>query len=230
MLAALSTNSYPYFDISEIIPETDLLFKPYKSVKPIKAGNILPDFTLGKENTRWQQFFNGAETHGPVLLNQLLNKPLVIGFYSSQWQIHGIDLLKQLNALQPEIKALGGNILIICAEKDRKLEKIAWEHSLSLSFYFDTENEIAEKFRIYAEHDPIWNKFSGIDTNVPLLATYVISSTGQIEYNHIEQDFTEAFPARDIISAVQRTGSFDNKVKNINGSGWLESQAGSRGH
>lgn len=230
MLAALSRNSYPYFDISEVISETDLLFKPYKSVKPIKAGNILPDFTLGKESARWQQFFNGAETHGPVLLNQLLNKPLVIGFYSNQWQVHGIDLLKQLNAVQPDIKSLGGNILIVSAEKERKLEKIAWVHSLSLSFYFDTENEIAEKFRIYAEHDPIWNKFSGIDTNVPLLATYVISPTGQIEYDHIEQDFTEAFPVKDIISAVQRTSSTDNKVKNIYGSGWLESQAGSRGH
>jgi peroxiredoxin len=230
MLAALNTDRYPYFDLSEIIPEPDILTTPYRSVKPIKAGSILPDFTLQKENSRWQQFFNGSEIHGPVLLNQLLNKPLVIGFYSSQWQTYGIELLKQLNAIQPEIKAQGGNLLIISAEKEHKLEMVAWEHSLSLNFYFDTKKEIAGKFRIYAEHDPIWNKFSGIDTNVPLLAAYVIGQSGQIEYDYVEQDFRDTFPAKDVVSAIRRVSSQDNKARNISGSSWLESQAGLRGH
>ncbi|MDB5134924.1 MAG: redoxin protein [Mucilaginibacter sp.] len=216
MLAALNLSKYPYFDMSEIVPEPDFAFKSYQSVKPIKAGNMLPEFTLQKENAKWQQFFNGAEIHGPVLLRQLLNKPLVISFYSNLWQSYGLDLLKQLNNLQHEIKASGGNLLIISAEKEKKLEKIAWDNSLSLSFYFDTEKEIAEKFRIYSEHDPIWNRFSGIDINVPLLATYVISPSGLITYDHIDMDFAESFPTKDIISAVQRSESSNNKIRNIN--------------
>jgi peroxiredoxin len=208
MLAALNITKYPYFDMSEISLSPDFILKSYQSLKPIKAGNILPDFSLQKENAKWQQFFNGAEIHGPVLLRQLLNKPLVIGFYSNHWQTYGLDLLKQLNTIQHEIKANGGNLLIISTEKEKKLEKLAWENSLSLSFYFDKDKEIAEKFRIYSEFDPIWNKFSGIDTNVPLLATYVISPSGQIEYDHIDLDFSEAFPAKEIVSAVQRAGLF----------------------
>lgn len=208
MLAALNITKYPYFDMSELSLNPDFVLKSYQSLKPIKAGNILPDFSLQKENAKWQQFFNGAEIHGPVLLRQLLNKPLVIGFYSNHWQSYGLDLLKQLNTIQHEIKANGGNLLIISTEKEKKLEKLAWENSLSLSFYFDKDKEIAEKFRIYSEFDPIWNKFSGIDTNVPLLATYVISPSGQIEYDHIDLDFSKAFPAKEIISAVQRAGLF----------------------
>src|SRR5437660_1636087 len=100
MLSALNITQYPYFDMSEIIREPDLTFKPFQALRPIKAGNILPDFSLQKENTKWQQFFNGAEVHGPVLLHQLLNKPLVIGFYSHHWQQYGLDLLKQLNTIQ----------------------------------------------------------------------------------------------------------------------------------
>lgn len=204
MLAALNIDKYPYFDMSEIIQEPDLITKSYQGLKPIKAGNVLPDFALQKENAKWQQFFNGAEVHGPALLRQLLNKPLVLGFYSHHWQQHGLDLLKQLHSIQQDIKAIGGNLLIVGSEKGRALEKIVWDNSLSLSFYFDNDKEIAEKFRIYSENDPVWNKFSGIDTNVPLLSTYVISSSGQIMYNYIDWDFSEDFPSKDIISAVQK--------------------------
>jgi peroxiredoxin len=215
MLAALNITQYPSFDISEIIPEPDFSFKPFEALRPIKAGDILPDFLLQKENAKWQQFFNGAEIHGPVLLNQLLNKPLVIGFYSQHWQQYGLDLLHQFNAIQYDVKAQGGNLLVISSEKGRALEKIIWDNNLSLSFYFDKDKEIAEKFRIYSENDPIWNKFSGIDTNVPLLATYVISPAGQLEYDHIDPDFSKAFPSKDIISAVQRAGTQKNKIRNI---------------
>ncbi len=215
MLAVLNIAQYPSFDISEIIPEPDFSFKPFEALRPIKAGDILPDFLLQKENAKWQQFFNGAEIHGPVLLNQLLNKPLVIGFYSQHWQQYGLDLLQQLNAIQYDVKARGGNLLVISSEKGRALEKIIWDNNLSLSFYFDKDKEIAEKFRIYSENDPIWNKFSGIDTNVPLLATYVISPAGQLEYDHIDPDFSKAFPSKDIISAVQRAGTQKNKIINI---------------
>jgi peroxiredoxin len=217
MLAALKFNKYPYFDMSEIVPEQEFTFKPYQAVKPIKAGDVLPDFSLQKENARWQQFYNGAEVHGPVLLQQLFNKPLVVGFYSHHWQQHGHDLLKQLHTLQQDIRLKGGNLLIISSEKEKKLEKIAWENSLSLSFYFDTGKEIAEKFRIYSENDPVWNKFSGVDSNVPLLATYVISPSGQIEYDHIDLDFSQNFPSKDIIAAVQKAGSSHNNIRSIKG-------------
>jgi len=191
--------------MSEIVPEKEFSFKTYDVLKPIKAGEAVPDFVLQKDNVKWQQFFNGVETHGPVLLLQLLNKPLVIAFYSNYWQAHGLSLLKQLNSIQHEIKAHDANLLIISAEKERKLEKIAWDNNLSLSFYFDTDKEIAEKFGVYSENDPIWNKFSGIDTNVPLLATYVISPFGKIVYDHIDWNFSNELPSKEIIAAVSGT-------------------------
>jgi peroxiredoxin len=112
--------------------------------------------------------------------------------------------LKQLNTIQGEIKANDANLLVISAEKERKLEKIAWDTSLSLSFYIDKTNEIAAKFGVYAENDPVWDWFSGIDTNVPLLATYVIASYGRVLYDYIEWDFSGAFPSGELLSAVRR--------------------------
>ena len=213
MLTAVKINKFPFFDVSELISEPDPVYNRFQSIQPLKAGNRLPDYTLNKENSKWQQFFNGAEIHGPVLLRQLLNKPLVISFYSGHWQGHGLDLLKQLNAIQHDIKANDGNLLVISSEKDRKLEKVIWDNNLSLSFYFDTDKEIAAKFGVYSDSYPIWNKFSGIDTNVPLLATYVISPSGYVEFDHIDLDFSKAFPAKNIISAVYQS-ALSNKIKN----------------
>lgn len=208
MLSALRINRYPQFDLSDISTEPDLVFKKHKFLEPVKTGDVLPDFALKKEASNWQQFIDGSVVQGPVLFSRFLNKPLVIGFYSHKWQQYGLDLLRELSAIQNDIKEQGGSLLIISSRKDRELEKIVWDSNLSLSFYFDRNNEIAENFSIYSENDPIWNRFSGIDTNVPLLATYVVSTSGQIEYAHVDPDFSKSFPAKDIISAVKNAEQY----------------------
>jgi peroxiredoxin len=211
MLTAI--NKYPFFDLSEIIPELDFEYRSYKPLSPVKAGNFVPGFSLHQAYTNWQQFYNGAETHGPVILRHLLDKPLVISFYSRHWKNNGLEQLKQLNAIHYEIKANGGNLLVISAEKEDDLQNLAWEHSLSLNFYFDQNNEIAQKFRIYSDDDPAWNRFSGVDENVPLLATYVVDTERQVIYDHIDLDFTGTLPAKAIISAVYETALNNNRKK-----------------
>jgi peroxiredoxin len=203
MAGALDYNRYPHFDMSEIIRELEFGFKKYQMLNPLKKGGEVPDFIFEKDNFRWKQFTNGVETNGPVYLLQLLNKPLVVAFYSGHWQSHGLDLLKQLNDLQHDIKSSGANLLIISSENERRLDKLAWDNKLSLSFYFDTENLVAEKFGVYSEDDPVWNRFSGIDTNVPLLTTYVISPLGKILFDHTDWNFSGNFPAEELISAVK---------------------------
>jgi peroxiredoxin len=209
----IPNTKYPFFDLAEIVTEPDLTFRPYKPLRPVRTGNYLPGFTLQAAYARWQHFFNGAETHGAILLRQLLSKPLVISFYSPQWQQHGLDQLKQLNAIQSEIKASGGNLLIITAEKEPALEKLVWENNLSLNFYFDANYEIAQSLRIYADSDPVWNRFSGIDTNVPLLATYVLDANKQVVYDQVSLNLGEVIVTREVISAVYSASLSGNLKK-----------------
>lgn len=203
MAGAIDYNRYPHFDMSEIIRELEFGFRNYQVLNPLKTGDAVPDFIFEKDNFRWQQFVNGVETHEPVYLLQLLNKPLVISFYSGHWQSHSLDLLRELDSLQQCIKAKNGNLLIVSAEKERKLEKTVWDNGFSLSFYFDTEKTVAQKFGVYSENDPVWNRFSGVDTNVPLLATYVISPLGEILFHHIDWDFSGGFPTEKLISSLE---------------------------
>jgi peroxiredoxin len=202
LTTTINNSKYPFFDLSDLITEPDITFKPYKQLKPVRTGNYLPDFTLQSGYDYWQHFFNGAETHGVFQLRRLMSKPLVISFYAPQWQQHGLDQLRQLNAIQAEIKAAGGELLIVARERDKALEKLVWENSLSLNFYFDAEHHLAQNFRIYADNDPVWNRFSGIDTNVPLLATYVIDAGKHIVYDHTGFDGDAVAPAKQIIAAV----------------------------
>ncbi|MDB4904473.1 MAG: thioredoxin-dependent thiol peroxidase [Mucilaginibacter sp.] len=207
----LTKNKYPYFDFSEIIPDQDIPFKVYQPLEPLKTGSFVPNFVLKQEYARWKRFFNGAETHGPISLNQFSNKPLVISFYSKYWRQFGLEKLLQLNAIQHEIMANGGTILIISNEKENDLTKIAWENNLSLNFYYDINNEIAENFNVYSDNDPAWNKFSGIDTNVPLPATFVLDSTRRIVYDDIDLTFSNSLSSKSIVSAVYKSALINNK-------------------
>lgn len=201
MLTTIS--KYPFFDLSEIIPEPSFSYQPYKKLQPVKTGNLIPDINLVTDYKRWKNFYNGAPTHGSISLKHLYGKPLAIAFYSKHWKDRGIEQLKHLNAIQSEIKANGGNLLILTAEAgDEQLAKITWENNLSLNFYHDINNEIAKQFRVYSEDDPIWNRFSGIDVNVPLLAVYVIDTERHVVYDHVDRNLSATFVADDIINSI----------------------------
>jgi peroxiredoxin len=205
--------TFPQFDILEILLERDFEFKHYKPLRPAKAGYSVPGFSFAKEFGRWAQFANGSETREPVFTNQLLNKPLVIAFYSQHWGKKGLEHLVNLNNIQHEVKANGGNLVVISPERPQALADLAWEHSLSLNFYFDFNNSLSKQFGVYDEKRPVWNQFTGIDEDAPLLATYVLNTAKQITYQHIDWNFEGTFIREDVISAVYEAGVYKNSLK-----------------
>lgn len=192
---------FPVFDFSELVREPAIAPK-YQPLQPLQAGQLTPDLKLINKNGTWlSSKIRNYEGH--VFTQQLLNKPLVISFYAEPWNRKGVYILKKLKAIQNEILAAGGNLLIITAEGPFTQTELNWKHEFNFSFYHDVNHEIAKKFKIYGDEDPIWNKFSGIDVNVPLLATYVLSPTGQIVYDHIDTAFNGTFPSKEIINATR---------------------------
>lgn len=204
-------NKYPFFDLTEIILEKEFSYKSYKTAQPVKAGNYVPDIKFEAGYSIWQNFDNGTPSYGPIS-RQVLDKPLVLSFYSKHWGDRGLEQLIQLNNLQQEIKANGGHHVVVCAEQpSQELAKLAWEHNLSLSFYYDADNKIAKKFRVYSEEDPTWNRFAGIDENIPLLSTYVIDTARHILYAHIDKNLTSTFREDEVISAVYTSALSNNR-------------------
>lgn len=169
---------------------------------PVKAGNSIPDLLFSKDFGRWQQYINGADSAGLIPFAKFKAQPLVIAFYSQHWGQAGITQLLHLNKLHDEVKAVGGNLVVISPQKESLLPKLAWEHDLTLTFYFDLQNDIARQFRVFNEDSPAWNLFTGVDENVPLLATYVLSSAKQVIYDHIDLDLLGTFAPDEVVNAV----------------------------
>lgn len=192
---------FPVFDFSEIVREPVIATK-YQPLQPLQAGQLIPDLKLINKNGTWLNS-KVKNYEGNVFTQQLLKKPLVISFYAEPWNRKGIHILKKLHTIQNNLLAVGGNLLIVTAEGPFTQTELNRKHNFNFSFYHDVNHEIAKQFKVYADEDPIWNRFSGIDVNVPLLATYVLSPNGQIVYDHIDTAFNGNFPSDEIINATK---------------------------
>ncbi len=75
-----------------------------------------------------------------------IKRTIVISFYSGNWKEQGLKFINQLNEINTEIRANGGNHIIITDSRSPELEKAAWDNSLSLNFYFDAAHKFAGRF------------------------------------------------------------------------------------
>jgi peroxiredoxin len=202
------------FDYNELIAELEIPFKKRQPIKPLKTGDHLYDLILKKENINRQLAFKGIETQGSVVLRNLAGKPLVISFYASQWREYGLNHLKQLNRLQKEIKALGANILVITPDAmDKAMEELIWNNSLYLNFYYDQDNLIAKKFKVYDDNDPAWNRYPGIEVNIPLLATYILDTANQVAFDWIDETLQNEVSSSGLLEALNTAQLYGQKSK-----------------
>lgn len=201
---ALTNSEAIIFDLVEIETELQITDKKFSPLTPLVTGSCVPDFVLMKENLNKSLFSDSHKIHRSELLKQLRGKPLVISFYSPEWQEYGLVQLKHLNVLSKEIKDNGGNLLIICSgEASLLLEELIWDNSLQLDFYFDNDNTIAKQFGLYSDDSPAWDKYPGIEVNVPLLATYVIDQFYSIIFDSIDYKLQGLENGEELLNAVQ---------------------------
>ena len=203
-------NHYPDFDLTEIQPELLLHFKKYRQLSPLKVGDTVSEFTFTNNFNTWQQFFNGAETYNHLAIRQLLTKPLVISFYSYHWQKDGLEFIKQLNGINTEIRANGGNMIVVAEGRSAELQKLAWDNSLTLNFYFDTDRKLAEKFGVYHKSSPVWERFSGIDAHVPLLASFAVNPHRQVLFSYSNWDANSKLNTDKLLDEIYQAGLYLN--------------------
>lgn len=210
-MSTIIKRNIPAFDILEATTDRDLSYKNYQSVKPVKAGEFTSGLNLDFAYARWQSFSNGLPDDASIATKQLYGTPLVISFYSKHWHAKGAAHLAQLSALSEQVRANGGNLIVISAESaSEELNDLAKKHKLSLNFYFDVNHNVATQLGVYSENDPIWNWFAGVDLNVPMLATYVIGTEKNVVYAHNERDHRDILNNDAVINAVSQSAFINN--------------------
>jgi hypothetical protein len=80
-----------------------------------------------------------------------------------------------------------------------------------LNFYKDSAHQLARLFKVYAHNAPTWNTYPGIDVNIPLLATFVVSASKVIVYDHVDRTLSGQLAVKEILAAVYQSADQHGK-------------------
>ena len=165
-------------------------------------GDKLPNFSLPNAV--------GEE----VTLESLLSKgAVVISFYRGGWCPYCNMELRALQQALPEIEARATLVAISPETPDSSLSTKE-KNELSFEVLSDRENKFAKQlglvFTLPESLRPIYNNF-GIDIpahngdtsfELPLPATYVVSTDGTVVYSFASADYTERLDPSQIVKAL----------------------------
>jgi len=170
----------------------------------ITVGEIAPDFTLPAAN--------GAAV---TLYSKLNEGPVILSFYRGGWCPFCNLELQALQALLPEIKALGASLIGISPETPDNSMTTAEKHQLEFDVLSDIGNKTARDygliFTVYEEMRPLYLKW-GLDVptsngdnswELPVPATYVIDSNRVARAAHVDKDYTKRMEPQQIMTALR---------------------------
>jgi peroxiredoxin len=170
----------------------------------ITTGDIAPDFTLP-----------GATGAAVNLRNKLNEGPVILSFYRGGWCPFCNLELQALQALLPEIRALGATLIGISPETPDNSMTTAEKHRLEFDVLSDIGNKTARDygliFTVYEEMRPLYLKW-GLDVpasngdnswELPVPATYVIDTSCVARAAYVDKDYTKRMEPEQIMTALR---------------------------
>ena len=169
-----------------------------------RAGELAPDVTLpDAEGT-------------PMRLSDLWHRgPLVIVFYRGGWCSY-CNL--QLRAWQREAAALarlGATLVAISPQTPDNSMKTADDNALAFTVLSDCQLEAANGFGLaYTLHPDLVEYYGSVGTDIPVLngngqwvlpvpATYVVDTGGNIRFALIEEDIRQRAEPREVLAVIE---------------------------
>ncbi len=199
----MSNNFARYADLS---PEFELEYvkKAYKNrtpISPLHAGDTLPAFHINKKNIiATSDILKSVQGLQPV--TQLIDRPLVLAFHSIHWNGYGNRLLKELNDIYADIRVMGGQLLLVTTDEKQYFDQATAASQLPFATIWDQHNVIAGKAGLHSATDPIWDRISGVNEDVPVPAIYVLTPSLKIVYSAVDLWLEKSIEKRDLLSAV----------------------------
>jgi peroxiredoxin len=170
-------------------------------IAPAGTGHSIPEFSLPRAQFITQSaLLQDAGDSIPV--SAILARPLVLAFVSLHWNDYAHQLLQDLQTLYADIHIMGGELLVVSDEDSAGFWSLAEKQSLPFSTVWDRQHKIASQFGIYSSTDPIWDRISGINADVPVPAVYVLGTSGKIVFDQVDAYFEKRLPVRELLSAV----------------------------
>jgi peroxiredoxin len=193
---------YPVFDHLELTEALELTFESFKKLSPAKAGSVATDLQNAYHPGRWHKFFDEIILDTNSHAFRYEHKPLLLYFYEEDWAPVANEHLRQLNAIQNELRHWQINTLVITAKSLQSFLDVTWADGLSLQVYEDTDNELAGLLGLHADDSPAWSQYAGIERNIALPGLYLLDGTRQIAFAHANEDILQTLPLQKLINEL----------------------------
>lgn len=174
------------------------------AVNPIKEGSSLPSIHLTTpEGT-------------PFDLNAFVKEqPVVLVFYRGGWCPYCNVHLKELMEVDPELRALGYQILAVSPDKPQKLAESMEKHEMTYRLLSDTAMQAAQALGVaFQVEDKTVDKYKeyGIDLEessgekhhlLPVPSVFIIGRDGIVQYTYHNPDYKTRLDAEELIKQAK---------------------------
>lgn len=190
--------TYRYADLEpEFLPERFNAPAPRRNrLSPLRTGNAAPELHVPATQIIQAAGFP-QDLHNRT-------RPLVVAFLSFHWHSYAATRLQELRGLYGDIQVMGGDLLVISDEDSSFFNLLAGQQPVPFPVAWDRQHKIAGQFGVYAATDPIWDRISGVNEDVPTPGIFVLSPDGKIVFDEVDLYFEKQLPVRDLLTAVYR--------------------------
>ncbi|GAB3784685.1 hypothetical protein GCM10028818_44830 [Spirosoma horti] len=172
-------------------------------LNPLKTGDLAPFFSLSGAPYDWRasvfgQKLSGGETSLFDLVNE---RPLVVSFYCPCWGRYARPYLESLIRLNQTLLAVDAELVVFSNESPSILARQVG--SLDFRVAYDAESTVAQRFGVYSEDYPVWERVSGISEEAFTPALYVIGQDRRIAYHFLDENFDRTLDPEAISSVIE---------------------------
>lgn len=170
----------------------------------LKIGSTAPDFTL--PDLRGQ----------PLTLSKALVGPVVLTFYRGSWCPYCDLQLRAYSRMLPELTRLKARLIAVSPQRPPADGAGSSDYSsLGFPLLVDADNKVARQYGVvYSLDDAMRTVLKGFGLDLaavngtdrwelPVPATFVISSDARIRWVHVEADYRLRAEPEDILRAVK---------------------------
>lgn len=175
------------------------------SVRPILVGQTVPDVVL------WQA--DGKPVKARALVAK---KPSIVVFYRGGWCPYCNTQLQQLKDIEPQLQALGYQLIAVSPELPDTLRTMEQERKLSYQLISDYRLEAAKAFGIAFRVDPAYAKLAEEKVNaklqkyagetlytLPVPAVFVLDTEGVVQFQYVNPNYRVRLHSELLLTAAR---------------------------
>lgn len=171
-------------------------------VKSLLTGDLAPFFSIAGAATNWRASVFGQKLHegATSLLDLVSVRPLVVSFYCPCWGRYSRPYLESLVRLNQPLIDVDAELVVFSNESPGILDRQVG--GLDFRVAYDSDSTVAQRFGVYSEDYPVWERISGISEEAFTPALYVIGQDRRIAYHFLDENFDRTLDTKAISDAV----------------------------